>query len=40
MAKKLKSRTLTIFLLKDFLKEPSEIFKHSGTLVELPVSRA
>jgi len=35
--KKLKSRTLTVFLLKDGLKDPAEILKHSDTLTEFPV---
>jgi uncharacterized protein (TIGR04141 family) len=40
MPGKPKSRTLTIFLLKDSFKEGGEIFKHPGALVELPVSIA
>jgi uncharacterized protein (TIGR04141 family) len=35
--KKLKSRTLTVFLLKEHLKEPAQILKHSGALLQLPV---
>ncbi len=38
MPKKPKSRTLTVFLIKDSLEEPSEILKGIGSLTELPVS--
>jgi Family of unknown function (DUF6119) len=39
MARKNKSRTLTIFLLKDSFHEPEQIFKRSEELTELPLAR-
>jgi uncharacterized protein (TIGR04141 family) len=37
VSKRLKSRTLTIFLLKDHVKEAADFLKHSDTLMQFPV---